>query len=82
MVNKKAILNLTLPLTIITFILFTKWWIVDIVDGSDAVMYGFPLIYKSPAFHTSLAEQYFIMEFLIDFLLFSMQLWFVLVANL
>ncbi|MCD0472865.1 hypothetical protein LPB87_00490 [Flavobacterium sp. EDS] len=70
MVNKKAILNLTLPLTIITFILFTKWWIVDIVDGSDAVMYGFPLIYKSPAFHTSLAEQYFIMEFLIDFLFY------------
>lgn len=65
--NKKVILNLTLPLAVITFIFFTKWWIADVVDGSDGVMYGFPLIYKSPAFYTSMAEQYFIMEFLIDF---------------
>ncbi|MEO6174128.1 MAG: hypothetical protein ABIP27_03150 [Flavobacterium circumlabens] len=70
MTNKKVILNLALPLSIIAFILFTKWWIADVVDGTDGVMYGFPLIYKSPAFYTSMAEQYFIMELLIDFLFY------------
>ncbi|TDO97694.1 hypothetical protein [Flavobacterium sp. 245] len=68
--NSRVILKLALPLTIITFILFTKWWIADVVDGTDGVMYGFPLIYKSPAFYTSMAEQYFIMEFLIDFIVY------------
>ena len=69
-INSRAILKLAFPLTIIIFILFTKWWIADVVDGSDGVMYGFPLIYKSPAFYTSMAEQYFIMEFLIDFIFY------------
>jgi len=68
MINKKRLLSLALPLTVILFILFTKWWIVDVIDGSDCVTYGFPLIYKAPAFHTSLAQQFFIVEFLIDFL--------------
>lgn len=70
MTNKKVILSLALPLSIITFILFTKWWIADVIDGTDGVMYGFPLIYKSPAFYTSMAEQYFVMELLIDFLFY------------
>ena len=69
-INSRAILKLAFPLTIIIFVLFTKWWIADVVDGSDGVMYGFPLIYKSPAFYTSMAEQYFIMEFLIDFIFY------------
>lgn len=70
--STKLILNLAFSLTIILFILFTKWWIADVIDGTDGVMYGFPLIYKSPAFHTSMAERYFIMELLIDFLLYFM----------
>jgi len=69
-INSRAILKLAFPLTIIIFVLFTKWWTADVVDGSDGVMYGFPLIYKSPAFYTSMAEQYFIMEFLIDFIFY------------
>lgn len=68
--RKKEILNLAFPLTIIIFVLFTKWWISDIVDASDGVLYGFPLIYKAPAFHTSMAERYFILEFLFDFLFY------------
>nr|WP_294783414.1 hypothetical protein [uncultured Flavobacterium sp.] len=66
--SKKRLLTLSLPLTLISFILFTKWWIVDVIDGSDCVTYGFPLIYKAPAFYTSLAQQFFIVEFVIDFL--------------
>ena len=68
MINKNRLLSLALPLTIIIFILFSKWWIADVVDASDYIMYGFPLIYKCPAFHTSLAQQYFIMELFIDIL--------------
>lgn len=68
--SKKRLISLTLPLTFISFILFSKWWIVDVIDGSDCIAYGFPFIYKAPAFYTSLAEQYFIMEFCIDFLVY------------
>ena len=68
--NKKLILSLILPLTIIIFILFTKWWIVDVIDGRDGVMYGFPFIYRSPAFYTSCAEQYFITELILDFIIY------------
>lgn len=70
MINKNRLLSLALPLTIIIFILFTKWWIADVIDASDYIMYGFPLIYKCPAFHTSLAQQYFIMELIIDILVY------------
>lgn len=69
-INSKAILNLAVPLTIILFILLTKWWIVQVVDAGDCIAYGFPLIYKSPAFHTSMAEQYFITELLFDLLVY------------
>ena len=56
-----------MPVTIIIFILFTKWWIVDVVDGTDGIMYGFPFIYKAPAFYTSMALEYFITELILDF---------------
>lgn len=68
--NRKLIINLVFPITVITFILFTKWWIVNVVDGTDGIMYGFPFIYKSPAFYTSMAEEYFITELIADFLIY------------
>ncbi len=70
--NKNRLLTLALSLTIIIFILFTKWWIADVVDGTDGIMYGFPLIYKSPAFYTSMANQYFLMALVIDFFVYFM----------
>lgn len=66
----KLILALVFPLTIIVFILFSKWWIVDVIDGTDGIMYGFPFIYKSPAFYTSMAEEYFITELIVDFIIY------------
>ena len=69
-VNRKLIINLVLPLTIIIFILFSKWWIVDVVDGTDGIMYGFPFIYKAPAFYTSMAEEYFILELIADLIIY------------
>lgn len=64
--NKKLILNLIFPLTSIMFILFTKFWVVNVVDGTDGIMYGFPFIYKSPAFYTSMAEEFFMVELITD----------------
>jgi hypothetical protein len=63
---KHLILKLILPLTILSFAGFTKWWYALVVDAPDYVMYGFPFIYTCPAFHTSMAKQYFILEFLAD----------------
>lgn len=68
--NRKLIINLVLPVTIIMFILFTKWWIVNVVDGTDGIMYGFPFIYKAPAFYTSMAEEFFILELIADLIFY------------
>ncbi len=62
-------LKLTLSFTIISFFSISKWWFVCI-DGPDNFMYGFPIAYKRDALHTSLASEYFILEFIIDFLLY------------
>ena len=69
-VNRKLIINLVLPVTLIIFILFTKWWIVNVVDGTDGIMYGFPFIYKAPAFYTSMAQEYFILELIADLIIY------------
>lgn len=63
---KKLVIAFVIPLTIISLLGFTKWWYVDVVDGTDGIMYGFPLIYKSWGFHTSMSNQYFFLEFLFD----------------
>lgn len=68
--NNKIIIRIVLPLTMILFLIFTKWWIVDVVDGTDGIMYGFPFIYKAPAFYTSMAVEYFILPLLADFLIY------------
>ncbi len=46
-------------------------WFVNATDGpGDIIVYGFPLIYKAPGFHTSLSTQFFILELIIDFLVY------------
>ncbi|RDI05459.1 hypothetical protein [Flavobacterium sp. AG291] len=75
---KQLILKLTLPLTLISFAGFTKWWYVLVVDAPDYVMYGFPFIYSCPAFHTSMAYQFFIMEFFADILCYF-SFWFLII---
>ena len=52
------VLVLVFPLTIIVFILFSKWWIVNVVDGTDGIMYGFPFIYKSPRWRERPAREH------------------------
>ena len=69
-------LKLILSFTIISFFTISKWWFVRI-DGPDNFMYGFPIAYKRDALHTSLASEYFILEFIIDFLLYLF-FWFII----
>ena len=56
-----------LLLTIISFLVFDKWWYALVTDGTDEIFYGFPLPYTCPGFHTSMSKQFFLMEFVIDF---------------
>ncbi|MEL5993078.1 hypothetical protein [Hymenobacter segetis] len=55
--------------SLISFITFDKWWYALVVDGTDEFLYGFPLPYTCRGFHTSMSEQFFLIEFLIDFAL-------------
>ena len=55
-------------MTIITFVVFTKWWYTLPLDAPDTVFIGFPLPYVCNGWHTSMSLQFFIFEFLIDIL--------------
>lgn len=70
--------KLVLPLAVISFTIFTKWWFVLPVDAPDTMMWGFPLPCVSEGWHTSLSLQIFVMEFVIDFLVYF-SFWFVLI---
>jgi len=71
--------RLTLPLTLISFIIITKWSYGVVIDGTDEYFYGFPLIYKCVGFHTSGSTQYFLSEMIINlltyFALWSLIIW-------
>lgn len=78
MFMKNLVLKLILPLTIISFTLFTKWWYVLPEEVPDYVFIGFPLIYQGPGFHTSLSLQIFWLEFFIDFLVYFLFLFLII----
>jgi hypothetical protein len=67
---KDLIRKLVLPLTFISFALWTKWWMVYAlpVDAPDIIMVGFPLTYAGDGWHTSLSLQIFFLELFIDLL--------------
>lgn len=80
---KKLIFRLTLPLTLISFGIITKWSYGIVIDGTDEFLYGFPLIYKCDGFHTSLSTQYFLTEMTINLLTyFAFWLIITLILNL
>lgn len=60
-------LKMILPLTIISFLVVTKWWLASIVDVGDEVLYGFPWPFVCSGWHTSLSLQFFVTEFVLDF---------------
>ena len=63
---KNLILKIALPLTVISFLIFTKWSYADIEDVGDEILIGFPLIYSCRGFHTSISSQFFLVELMID----------------
>jgi len=63
---KKLIIRLTVPLTLISFGIITKWSYGLVIDGKDVFFYGFPMIYKCEGFHNSLSTQYFLTEMIIN----------------
>jgi hypothetical protein len=67
--------KLVLPLTVISFVTFTKWWYVLPVDAPDTSMYGFPLAFMANGWHTSGSIQFFISEFIFDLTLYVL-VWF------
>jgi hypothetical protein len=72
-------IKLILPLTIISFGLFTKWWYALPLDGVDKLFWGFPFAYMGEGFHTSSSIQFFFLEFFADlciyFLCWLMLFW-------
>lgn len=78
---RRITFQLILPLAIISMFVVTKWWFVLPVDAPDQVMHGFPLIFMGPGFHTSMSLQFFMGEFLIDFLVYFL-LWWILIFEI
>ena len=68
---------MTLPLTLISFGIITKWSYGIAVDAKDVFFYGFPMIYKCEGFHTSLSTQYFLTEMTINLLTYFV-LWLII----
>jgi len=76
---KQLTWKLVLPLTVISFTVFTKWWYVKI-DNFSEVLGGFPLPFVCPGWHTSLSLQIFILEFIVDILSYFAFWFFVIFA--
>ena len=62
--------KLVLPLTIVSFTLFTKWWDVQIDGEQRDILRGFPLPFVCPGWHTSLSLQIFLLELVIDIVVY------------
>jgi hypothetical protein len=67
---KKQVWKLALPLSIILMFSFTKWWYTLPEDAPDTAFTGFPLAFVCNGWHTSMSLQIFVMEFLIDWLIY------------
>ncbi len=78
---KQLIYKIVIPLTIISFVFITKWWYVLPTDAPHSIMIGFPLAYSCNGWHTSMSEQYFILEFIVD-ILFYFITWVVLIYSI
>ena len=66
----KLAFRCTLPLTVLAFGVFTKWWYALPVDAPDSLLVGFPWPYVCEGWHTSMSLQLFLMEGTADFLVY------------
>ncbi len=65
-----------IPVTIISFAVFTKWWFTVPVDAPDTMYWGFPFAFVGEGWHTSMSLQIFVMELIAD-LIFYFLFWYV-----
>ena len=67
---KALIFKLILPLAVISFATISKWWYAIPVDAPDSLLIGFPFPYVCEGWHTSMSLQFFVLELILDFLLY------------
>lgn len=75
---KSLTFKIVIPLTILSFATLTKWWYALPVDAPDTIFTGFPFAFVCNGWHTSLSLQIFILEFLVDLLIYFL-FWFILI---
>lgn len=63
---KVLLFKIIIPLTIISFTIFTKWWSALPIDASETLFFGFPFVYIGKGWVTSLSHQVFVLELLAD----------------
>jgi hypothetical protein len=66
---KQLITRFVLPLSLIFFLLFTKWWQVE-TDLAVNYLYGFPLAYTAPCITGGECVQYFLLPLAIDLVVY------------
>lgn len=67
---KQLTIKIVIPLTIISFLTFTKWWFTLPVDSPDTMFSGFPLPFVCDGWHTSMSLYFFITELIIDLMVY------------
>ena len=67
---KVLLFKIIIPLTIISFTIFTKWWSALPIDASETLFFGFPFVYIGKSWVTSLAHQVFVTELIADILIY------------
>lgn len=70
--------KIVIPVTIISFATFTKWWYALPVDAPDTMFTGFPFPFVCNGWHTSLSLQIFMTELIIDLLAYFL-FWLILI---
>lgn len=75
---KSLTIKIVIPLTILSFATFTKWWYALPIDAPDTMFTGFPLPFVCNGWHTSLSLQIFTTEFFVDLLVYFL-FWFILI---
>ncbi len=70
--------KIALPLAVISFATFTKWWYAFPEDAPDTLYWGFPFPFAGEGWHTSMSFQVFVLELLADGLIYFL-FWFLVV---
>jgi hypothetical protein len=78
---KQLAIKFIMPLTIISFVVVTKWWYILPVDARQTFYWGFPFAFVCEGWQTSGALQFFLLEGLADILI-NFSFWFLLTYTL